>query len=176
MIAAIGAYIENIIGLMIVTTFAEAIMPEGSFKKYIRLVTGLVIVAAIVDPAIKLIYGKGFEFELKEVYAFDEDVIKAQQDVVNGIYIEEIEKICTDEAESFGVTIDNIRSEENNGLIENIVIDINKPHTCVENVAYYNGEREECRKCKETEDSFEEELKKATGILNINVNILKDSR
>ncbi|NLY43495.1 MAG: stage III sporulation protein AF [Clostridiaceae bacterium] len=47
-------WIINIITIVIVSFFAEMIIPGGSFKKYAKLVIGIVVMIALVKPVIQL--------------------------------------------------------------------------------------------------------------------------
>lgn len=50
----IRTWIINIITIMIVSAFAEIIIPDGSFKKYTKLVIGLIVMVIIIKPVIQL--------------------------------------------------------------------------------------------------------------------------
>ncbi len=58
-------WVMNIIVIMIFITVLDAMVPGSSYKKYIDMVAGLVIIIAIISPAVKLI--KGGDLIQKEV-------------------------------------------------------------------------------------------------------------
>ncbi|MGE4282237.1 MAG: stage III sporulation protein AF [Clostridia bacterium] len=47
-------WIINIITVMIVSFFVEILMPDGSFKKYSKLVLGLIVMIVIIKPIVQL--------------------------------------------------------------------------------------------------------------------------
>lgn len=58
-------WIIDILVVMIFITILDAMIPSSNFKKYIDMVTGLVIIIAILSPVVNLI--KGEDFIQKEV-------------------------------------------------------------------------------------------------------------
>ena len=50
MMNTIGKYVQSIAMVMIFTTFINLIMPEGDFRKYIKIVLGLIIIITILGP------------------------------------------------------------------------------------------------------------------------------
>ena len=52
----IGGYVQNIAMVMIFTTFVNLIMPDGDFKKYIKIVLGLIIIITILGPINTLVF------------------------------------------------------------------------------------------------------------------------
>ncbi|MBE6008345.1 MAG: hypothetical protein E7235_04005 [Lachnospiraceae bacterium] len=174
MIEAVEAYIENIVGLMIVTALAEMIMPESSFKKYARLITGLVIIAAVAEPAIEIIYGRGLDFEFKEVYSAQN--ADEQRKIVNDIYIKSIENSCDLLAEENGIEISDIKINSAGERIDGINIHIETPHSCVEEVMAYDEDESVCAECEEAVNILRKEIKGATGLEKVDVIILKERR
>ena len=172
MIEAVEAYIENIVGLMIVTALVEMIMPESGFKKYARLITGLIIVAAVVEPAVEVIYGKGFDFELKEVYLSQNG--NEQRKIVNDIYIKEIEKNCVNYAEKNGIEIRDIKTDGGGERINEVDIYIKPPHSCIKNVQGFDEEEEVCDECEDAAYILAEGIKEITGIGKIDVIVLEE--
>ena len=172
MIEAVEAYIENIIGLMIVTALAEMIMPESSFKKYARLITGLVIVAAVAEPALEIVYGNGFDFELREVYLSNDT--DEQRRYVNDIYIKETEKTLYGIAEENGIEISGISIKRGQEKIDEIDVYIEPDHCLVERVLAYDEKDDGCSQCKESADAFRDTIMETTGLKNVNVAVLKE--
>ena len=172
MIEAVEAYIENIVGLMIVTALAEMIMPESSFKKYARLITGLVIVVAVTEPVVELIYGKGFDFSFEEVYLSQNDY--KQREIVNGIFIDEIKKDCMIYAEKNGIEISDIKTENGNERIDEIEIYIKPDHSCIKSVKGFDEEGAVCEECDNAAAAMTDELKKITGMAKIDVIVLDE--
>ncbi len=158
MIGAVSAYIKNIIGLIIMTAFAETILPNGNFKKYIRLITGLLIVAAITEPAVKLVFGKGFDFKIEGFYG--QESTEGQKTLIDNIYMEETEKAVGRLGKDLGV---EILETEADG--EKIDVLIKPPHVCVQG---FN--EEECEECSEAAKKTEDAIKNIYG-MEVNVEI-----
>lgn len=64
MIGALGAYIKTITALTIFSVLACMLMPEGSFRKYVELVLGVMILTAVLTPFLKLFGVEGDPLEL----------------------------------------------------------------------------------------------------------------
>jgi len=61
MIGFIKDWAVNIVTLVLLITMMEMLLPKGKIKKYINLMTGTILIIAIVEPVIGL-FGKGFDF------------------------------------------------------------------------------------------------------------------
>ena len=72
MIEWITNWAQGIIIAVIIATIIEMILPNGSCKKYIKVVIGVYILFSIISPVISKITGKGFniseELNLEEFY------------------------------------------------------------------------------------------------------------
>ena len=72
MIEWITNWAQGIIIAVIIATIIEMILPDGSCKKYIKVVIGVYILFSIISPVISKITGKGFniseELNLEEFY------------------------------------------------------------------------------------------------------------
>jgi stage III sporulation protein AF len=55
-------WIINIVTIVMVVVLLEIILPSGKMKKYVSLVTGFIIMIAIINPFVG-IFGKGFNIE-----------------------------------------------------------------------------------------------------------------
>lgn len=64
MIVALGAYIKTITALTIFSALACMLMPDGSFRKYVELVLGVLILTAVLSPFLKLFGTDGNTIEL----------------------------------------------------------------------------------------------------------------
>ena len=166
MIEAIEAYIENIVGLMIVTALAEMIMPESGFKKYARLITGLIIVVAVTEPAAELIYGKGFEFELKEAYLSENG--DDQREIANEIYIGQLKNNCRIIAEQNGVEIRDINIKDEGKRIDSIQVYMKPLDSCVDYKEEY------CNVCGEKAEVLKGEIMASAGVRDVEVIIHKE--
>lgn len=55
MFSAMGAYIKNIALLMLLAIFAEMIVPNDKIKKYVSVITGLILIFAITGKIMDVI-------------------------------------------------------------------------------------------------------------------------
>ena len=60
MIGFIKQWVVNIVALALFIVIVEMLVPAGEIKKFIRLVTGTILVIAIISPLTEL-YGKGID-------------------------------------------------------------------------------------------------------------------
>ncbi len=58
-------WIENIAVYMVVITVAMQMVPNNSYKKYIRFFTGLILIIMMSGPILKIL---GMEHDLQEFY------------------------------------------------------------------------------------------------------------
>lgn len=80
MIEAFSAYIKTIAIFIIFSAFAEIIMPNENFKKYVHIVIGFLMIVIVLKP-ITIVLGKGgLDFtnmiEEKEVNISDEQIVQ----------------------------------------------------------------------------------------------------
>ena len=64
MLEAFSAYIKNIAVFTLFAAFAELLMPENNFKKYLHFVLGLLLLTAVLKPMFSLL---GTDFEGKTI-------------------------------------------------------------------------------------------------------------
>lgn len=65
MIGFIKNWAINIVTLVLFITMMEMLLPKGRVKKYINLLTGTILIIAIVEP-LTGIWGKGFDFSASQ--------------------------------------------------------------------------------------------------------------
>ena len=70
MVEWISGWAQGIIVAVIIATIIEMLLPEGSSKKYIKVVVGIYILFTIVSPVITKITNK--EFKLSDIIDLDE--------------------------------------------------------------------------------------------------------
>lgn len=177
MIGEMSAYIKNIVGLIIMTALAEMVIPSGSLKKYIRFVMGLIIIASVTEPAVKLIWGRGYDFNLdiEDIYACGQDYPQEKQkELAENIYKEETEKICAETASSMDMETEEVSIITDGAGDVSALVYIKKPHICVTSAAGFNGDGNECDNCAEESEKLRQALILKTGIENIKVNVLED--
>lgn len=55
---AITEWVRNIIMVVLFASFLELLLPSSNMQRFIRVILGLTIMLAILDPALELIHGK----------------------------------------------------------------------------------------------------------------------
>ena len=78
MVEWISGWAQGIIVAVIIATIIEMLLPEGSSKKYIKVVVGIYILFTIVSPVITKITNK--EFKLSDIIHLDEYIEAASSD------------------------------------------------------------------------------------------------
>jgi stage III sporulation protein AF len=148
MIEFLSAYIKTIVSLILLSAFIEIVMPEGGYRKYIRLFMGLIITITVLEPVSSVfgvngekfcgaverkaeeIWGNGFEFVLPE----------CDETLAISIYKENLEEmIKTDlekreiNSEYVSVLVDGDEKSAEYGALKEIEICINgSEHESVE--------------------------------------------
>lgn len=56
MIEAFTAYIKTIAAFTLFAAFAEMLMPDNSFKKYLQLIMGIMLLSVVLMPLFKAIH------------------------------------------------------------------------------------------------------------------------
>lgn len=62
MISYLEAWIKNIVVILLLTSFVELLLPESELEKYTRVVLGLFIVIAILNPILNL-FNTNYDFQ-----------------------------------------------------------------------------------------------------------------
>ena len=78
MVEWISGWAQGIIVAVIIATIIEMLLPEGSSKKYIKVVVGIYILFTIVSPVITKITNK--ELKLSDIIDLDEYIEAASSD------------------------------------------------------------------------------------------------
>ena len=83
----ISGWIQGIIIAVIISTIIEMILPEGTSKKYIKVVIGVYILFSMVSPVITKITGNNFKvsemFELDKYIEKSKDNKSMQNEITN---------------------------------------------------------------------------------------------
>ncbi len=110
MLEAFSAYIKNIAVFTLFVAFAELLMPENNFKKYLSIVMGLLLLTAVLKPML-LIFQRGSDLELQTIQKTvslwaesNEGVNTAQEkwndEMILDIYKKELEQKWTQELQN----------------------------------------------------------------------------
>lgn len=82
----VGKYIQSIATIIIFTTFVNLIVPDGGFKKYIKMVLGLIIIITILSPINALVFKNKPNYDdiLKR---YEMDIENKTMQVQSGAYL-----------------------------------------------------------------------------------------
>lgn len=136
--AALSAYIKTITALTIFSALACMLMPEGSFRKYVELVLGVLVLTAVLNPFLR-IFGtdKGHmelgmlqnQVRMEKFFLSSQDYEEIEQQRVTAAYGQVLEdRVKEDltkkysEIEWVNITFCQEIEDENYGMIESITI------------------------------------------------------
>lgn len=82
MVEWLNNWAQGIIVSVIIATIIEMILPNGSSKKYVKVVVGLYILFTIISPAIKKFTSKDFNVnDLLDTKAYEEQMAKSDEEI-----------------------------------------------------------------------------------------------
>lgn len=144
MIDFISVWVQKIIYTIIFINFLEILIPNNSMKKYVKVITGLLIILVIISPITKLLNGgieiedvlsknfielKGMDIEKKQ-YSLEEHQNVLTLDMYKerlGYQIKkQIEKILPDADIKVEIEVFNSKGEDNYGEIKEIKLYLTK--------------------------------------------------
>lgn len=122
----IGDWIQGIIIAVIISTIIEMILPEGTSKKYIKVVIGVYILFSMISPVINKVTGK--DFRVSDIFDLDEYIEVSKngenmkknledqnQDSIKEIYISSLKNDIKEKIENKEYKVNDIQLEvENN--------------------------------------------------------------
>lgn len=121
----ISGWIQGIIIAVIISTIIEMILPEGSSKKYIKVVIGVYILFSIISPVISKFIGN--DFNLSDIFDLDEYIETAEsssslqnqladqnENQIKEIYLSSIKNDVKEKVENKGYTVNNVEIEVEN--------------------------------------------------------------
>ena len=140
MIEWISEWAGGIIVAVLIGTVIEMILPEGSSKKYIKVVIGVYVVFTIVTPVITKFTGEGIEVsdvleideyidEAKEASEVHNSIETSNQNSIMNIYIDGMKKDIEAKVEGKGYVVNAVEVKiENteNYAIEQIGLDVER--------------------------------------------------
>ncbi|HYK72033.1 MAG TPA: stage III sporulation protein AF [Pseudoneobacillus sp.] len=74
-------WVTNIILFILLATVIDMLLPNSSFQKYTKIVTGLLLIAIILTPVLKLI-SKDFESALASIPIFEDSKEKNMENLI----------------------------------------------------------------------------------------------
>lgn len=122
----ISNWIQAIIIAVIISTIIEMILPEGTSKKYIKVVIGVYILFSMISPVINKVTGK--DFRVSDIFDLDEYIEVSKngetmkknledqnQDSIKEIYISSLKNDIKEKIENKEYKVNDIQLEvENN--------------------------------------------------------------
>jgi stage III sporulation protein AF len=75
-------WVTNIIIFVLLATVIDMLLPNSNFQKYTKIVTGLLLIAIILTPILKLI-SKDFESTLRSIPIFEESKEKSIENLID---------------------------------------------------------------------------------------------
>lgn len=126
MILRLKQWCEGIIIAIVISIIIEMLVPEGSNKKYVKVVIGIYIIFVTLSPILELInYDYNFEniFNFETIETTNESEEKIQQVYANGI-----EETIKSDIEKLGYIVSdiNITFDSKYENIENIKLQVTK--------------------------------------------------
>lgn len=139
MVEWISGWVQGIIVAVIIATIIEMLLPEGSSKKYIKVVVGIYILFTIVSPVITKITNK--EFKLSDMIDLDEyietisrdntynELENSNNDNIKEVYISSLKADIKGKVENKGYNVESMEidiKDNDEYTINNITIFISK--------------------------------------------------
>ncbi|MBP2649328.1 MAG: stage sporulation protein [Firmicutes bacterium] len=69
-------WIKTLIMVVLFAAFLELLLPTSSMQRFVRLIMGLIIMLAILNPVIELFHGDGFRQPLEAVAAWKPEALE----------------------------------------------------------------------------------------------------
>lgn len=81
MIEFLSSWAQGIIVAVIIATLIEMILPNGSSKKYVKVVIGMYILFTIVSPIIKKVGGKDIDLNTIDIEKYEQQIAKSDNTI-----------------------------------------------------------------------------------------------
>lgn len=81
MIEFLSSWAQGIIVAVIIATLIEMILPNGSSKKYVKVVIGMYILFTIVSPIIKKLGGKDINLNTIDIEKYEQQIAKSDNTI-----------------------------------------------------------------------------------------------
>ena len=81
MIEFLSSWAQGVIVAVIIATLIEMILPNGSSKKYVKVVIGMYILFTIVSPIIKKVGGKDIDLNTIDIEKYEQQIAKSDNTI-----------------------------------------------------------------------------------------------
>lgn len=128
MIEFLSSWAQGIIVAVIIATLIEMILPNGSSKKYVKVVIGMYILFTIVSPIIKKVGGKDINLNTINIEKYEQQIAKSDNTIsrkfednntrsIKDIYVSNLKADISTKLKEKGYEIDTsdiqIKDDEN---------------------------------------------------------------
>ena len=128
MIEFLSSWAQGIIVAVIIATLIEMILPNGSSKKYVKVVIGMYILFTIVSPIIKKVGGKDINLNTINIEKYEQQIAKSDNTIsrkfednntrsIKDIYVSNLKADISAKLKEKGYNIDTsdiqIKDDEN---------------------------------------------------------------
>lgn len=128
MIEFLSSWAQGIIVAVIIATLIEMILPNGSSKKYVKVVIGMYILFTIVSPIIKKVGGKDINLNTIDIEKYEQQIAKSDNTIsrkfednntrsIKDIYVSNLKADISAKLKEKGYNIDTsdiqIKDDEN---------------------------------------------------------------
>ena len=107
MVGKLKLWTQNIIISVVISIIIEMILPDGSNKKYVKVVSGLYILYVIINPILNL-GSKTYNFELKNLLVNEQTVATFSENDVAKTYILSMENALNAKIEEMGYMVEMV--------------------------------------------------------------------
>ncbi|MCI8309735.1 MAG: stage III sporulation protein AF [Clostridia bacterium] len=107
MVGKLKLWTQNIIISVVISIIIEMILPDGSNKKYVKVVSGLYILYVIINPILNL-GSKTYNFELKNLLVNEQTVATFSENDVAKTYILSMENALKAKIEEMGYMVEMV--------------------------------------------------------------------
>ncbi len=117
-------WVKNIVIFLVLTTIITNLLGKSSYKKYINLITGIILVIMVITPLLKL-----FQLDKTMDYYFTTNSLLAEAEDMNGRLMDaqegQMTEILKEYKEQIGKQVSNLLDEQNL-YVADIVVNIDE--------------------------------------------------
>lgn len=148
MISWLNSWAQGIIVAVVIATIIELILPEGSFKKYVKAVIGIYILFTIIAPVIGKVSKKDIDInDILNTQKYEQEISKNNNDIykkfesnnsrtIKDIYVSNLETDIKSKLKDKGYEVTNTYikvKNDKNYSIDKISVDVVKKENSKQN-------------------------------------------